>query len=174
MENLRKGSLTWWTVAVAVVLVMMLPCAVCQPPQLFKVGGRDGWTKDVNYTEWAIHQRLYVGDWLLFVFDKHTYNVLEVNDTNYNNCNDQNFITNITRGGRDVFNLTQARPYYFLSSGSYCFQGMKLAIHVEVYVPPPVPVPAPKKSGSINAGSKIFLTIALEIALLWAFLSSLY
>ena len=62
MENLRKGGFAWWTVAV--VAVGMLTCAVSQPPQLFKVGGRDGWTKDVNYTEWAIHQRLYVGDWL--------------------------------------------------------------------------------------------------------------
>ncbi|XAR51701.1 hypothetical protein NMG60_11006412 [Bertholletia excelsa] len=140
MESLREG-LIWW-----VTVTVMLTCVVCRSPHLHKVGGQSGWTKDVNYTEWASHERFYVGDWLLFLFDKHYFNVLEVNKTSYEQCNDRYFITNITRGGRDVFNLTQAKPYYFLSSGGYCFNGMKMAISVEEYVDP-APAPAPAKNG---------------------------
>lgn len=110
----------------------------------------------------------------VFKFDKHYYNVLEVNDTSYQLCNDQNFITNITRGGRDVFNLTQARPYYFLSGGGYCFQGMKLAVNVEEYVPPPVAPPPSKNGVYITTAIQNTITIALEIALLLAFLLKWY
>ncbi|GMP28784.1 hypothetical protein CsSME_00004186 [Camellia sinensis var. sinensis] len=108
-----------------------------------------------------------------FVFDKRYYNVLEVNKTNYEKCNDQNFITNITRGGRDVFELKQVRPYYFLSSGGYCFHGMKLAINVEEYVLPPAAAPT-INGGYMNNDSQIILTIVLGITLVCALLMKLY
>lgn len=73
--------------------------------------------------------------WLDFGFDKRKYNVLEVNQTSYQQCNDKGFIKNITRGGRDVYNLTEAKLFYFLSSGGYCFHGMKLAVDVVEFVP---------------------------------------
>ncbi|CAL5369852.1 unnamed protein product [Camellia sinensis] len=172
MEGLRKGGSVWWT-TVLMVVVGMLTCAVSQPPRRLTVGGRVGWTKDFNYTEWSIHKQFYVGDWLYFVFDKRYYNVLEVNKTNYEKCNDQNFITNITRGGRDVFELKQARPYYFLSSGGYCFHGMKLAINVEEYVLPPAAAPT-INGGYMNNDSQIILTIVLGITLACALLMKLY
>ena len=31
---------------------------------LIKVGGKQGWRPDVNYTEWAMSEDFYVGDWL--------------------------------------------------------------------------------------------------------------
>ncbi|KAG5527589.1 hypothetical protein RHGRI_028489 [Rhododendron griersonianum] len=164
--GLRRGGVLWWT-----MVVVVLTCTVCQqPPQLFQVGGKKGWTTGVNYTEWAAQQRLYAGDWLLFRFDKHYYSVLEVNETSYQLCNDQNFITNITRGGRDVFNLTQARPYYFLSGGGYCFQGMKLAINVEVYVPAPLAPPPSKNGVYISTEIQDTITVVVWIALALDFL----
>ncbi|KAJ6421601.1 hypothetical protein OIU84_028888 [Salix udensis] len=73
----------------AVTVMVILECAAAAE-QLHKVGSR-GWIPDYNYTDWLNqrHEHFYVGDWLLFVFDKHSYNVLEVNETNYENCNDQ-------------------------------------------------------------------------------------
>ncbi|KAB2033948.1 hypothetical protein ERO13_D04G046100v2 [Gossypium hirsutum] len=124
---------------------------------LHRVGGKLGWNPNVNYSEWSDHERFYVGDWLLFNFDKRYFNVLEVNETSYDNCNDQGFVKNITRGGRDVVELTQARPYYFLSSGGYCYHGMKVAVNVEML--PPAPEPAPVKNGSLTSDAvslKIF------------------
>ncbi|KAJ6753105.1 NODULIN 55-2 putative-RELATED [Salix koriyanagi] len=111
---------TVWSMAITAVAVMVILECAAAAEQLHKR-----------------HEHFYVGDWLLFVFDKHSYNVLEVNETNYENCNDQGFIKNITRGGRDVVQLTEARPYYFLSSGGYCWGGMKVAINVEDLAPCP-------------------------------------
>ncbi|XP_009768514.1 early nodulin-like protein 20 [Nicotiana sylvestris] len=140
---------------------------------LDKVGGKYGWTQNVNYTDWAVHRHFYVGDWLYFVFDKHLYSVLEVNQTNYEQCIDHDFITNITRGGRDVYQLTQARPYYFISSGGYCFHGMKLSINVEQQPSPASPAPS---SAKINASppqiGKHFITpaVAFVVTLVWVLL----
>ncbi|XP_021728301.1 lamin-like protein [Chenopodium quinoa] len=101
-------------------------------PVLHEVGGsRFGWRLNVNFSNWAANQHFYVGDWLYFGFDKRIISVLEVNQTNYKNCIEKDYITNITRGGRDVFNLTVARPYYFISGRGYCFRGIKLAINVQ-------------------------------------------
>uniref|UniRef100_A0A3Q7F919 Phytocyanin domain-containing protein n=1 Tax=Solanum lycopersicum TaxID=4081 RepID=A0A3Q7F919_SOLLC len=110
-----------------------------------------------------------VGD---FVFDKHYYSVLEVNQTNYEQCIDSDFISNITRGGRDVFHLTQARPYYFISSGGYCFHGMKLAINVEQPLPAS---PAPSSSNKTNASppqidKHLIISAFASSTLVWMFL----
>ncbi|XP_059670684.1 early nodulin-like protein 20 [Cornus florida] len=168
MEGLRRVGLVS-----LIMMAGMLTCAVCRSPVLHKVGGKQGWTPNINYTNWSIQERFYVGDWLYFGFDKHYYNVLEVNKTCYEQCNDRNFIKNITRGGRDVFNLTEARPFYFLSSGGYCYHGMKLAVNVVEFVPSPVPSPAEDDS-STNTGSRITLLNIHAVASILAILFQLF
>lgn len=88
----------------------------------------------------------------MFKFDKRYYNVLEVNKTSYESCIDWAFIRNITRGGRDVVQLTEARTYYFLSSGGYCFHGMRVAVQVEQYQQG-APAGAPSPSEMNHSGS---------------------
>ncbi|TYJ33499.1 hypothetical protein E1A91_A05G107500v1 [Gossypium mustelinum] len=85
-------------------------------------GGRYSWKPN-----------FFVGDWLYFGFNKQSYSVLQVNETSYPNCIEENFINNITKGGRDVFNLTMPKPYYFISGRGYCFKRMKVAIFVQNY-----------------------------------------
>ncbi|KAJ9147574.1 hypothetical protein P3X46_029720 [Hevea brasiliensis] len=165
MEGLaRKGI-----IGLMLVMVVMITVEGASS-NLHKVGVR-GWIPNYNYTEWLNqqHEHFYVGDWLYFVFDKHYFNVLEVNKTSYESCNDQGFIRNITRGGRDVVELTEARLYYFLSSGGYCWNGMKIAISVEQL--PPTPAPAPAKSGSSltlssTTASLMILSAAFYVALI--------
>lgn len=97
-----------------------------------------------------------------FKFDKRYYNVLEVNKTNYEQCNDREFLRNITKGGRDVDELEETRPYYYISSGGYCYQGMKLAINVQIK---PAPAPAPHKSeSSSHKGSALVVILMPAIA----------
>ena len=83
-----------------------------------------------------------------FGFDKYMYSVLEVNETDYEKCNEADFMTNITRGGRDVFQLKDTRPYYFISGRGFCFHGMKVAVNVEDLPPAPAPAPAPTPAKS--------------------------
>ncbi|KAL4367864.1 hypothetical protein GQ457_05G017280 [Hibiscus cannabinus] len=101
----------------------------------------------------------------LFNFDKRYFNVLEVNQTSYENCNDQGFIKNITRGGRDVIELTEARPYYFLSSGGYCYNGMKVA--VDVAAAQAAPAPAPVKNGSPPSNAIRILDFLVSFAVVY-------
>ncbi|XP_057769608.1 early nodulin-like protein 19 [Salvia miltiorrhiza] len=158
--------------AAAVLAAAMLTCAA---GDLIKVGDKAGWTPDVNYTHWAAHRHFFVGDWLYFVFDKRYYNVLEVKKANYERCDDGEFMKNVTRGGRDVYNLTEARSYYFLSSGGYCFHGMKLSIHVRRSPPPPPPSPSPdvksaKGGASPESGrdraAALFMAVLISIFIL--------
>ncbi|KAA0053800.1 lamin-like protein [Cucumis melo var. makuwa] len=115
---------------------------------LHKVGNSEGWSPNQNYTHWSTSHHFYLGDWLYFVFDKRYYNVLEVNKRSYEDCNDKDFIKNITRGGRDVFQLSELHPYFFIGGGGYCFQGMKLAVYVSAVDSAPAPSPAASnKSG---------------------------
>ncbi|XP_024200626.1 lamin-like protein [Rosa chinensis] len=108
------------------------PTIESREPVLHRVGGgRFTWAPDINFTDWSSKEHFYVGDWLYFGFDKHIYNVLEVNRTSYENCFDKEYIYNVTRGGRDVFNLTEAKTYYFLGGRGYCYKGMKVAVFVE-------------------------------------------
>uniref|UniRef100_A0A9I9E6D5 Phytocyanin domain-containing protein n=1 Tax=Cucumis melo TaxID=3656 RepID=A0A9I9E6D5_CUCME len=128
-------------ITTVVVVVGWLLCGVeGKQPVLHNVGGgKYTWTTNINFTDWSIHEHFYVD----FGFDKHIYNVLEVNKTSYENCNDKDFIFNITKGGRDVFNLTEAKTYYFLSGRGFCFQGMKVAVFVEEYSTPPPTIISP-------------------------------
>ncbi|XP_022741014.1 lamin-like protein [Durio zibethinus] len=151
-------------VKLMLMLTLMIMVLEFGMGKLHRVGNKFGWNPNVNYSEWSTHEQFYVGDWLLFNFDRHYFNVLEVNKTSYDNCNDQGFIQNITRGGRDVIELTEARPYYFLSSGGYCFNGMKVVVNVEI---PQAPAAAPAKNGSPgpwNAGTYIVLLILISIS----------
>ncbi|XP_045811347.1 lamin-like protein [Trifolium pratense] len=120
-------------------MLSLWPMVVMGKPVLHKVGGPKGWNQNVNYTTWSSQEHIYVGDWLIFKFDKRYYNVLEVNKTSYENCIDITFIKNVTRGGRDVVQLTEAKTYYFLSAGGYCFHGMKVAVNVQDQSPAPSP-----------------------------------
>ncbi|KAG8494963.1 hypothetical protein CXB51_012345 [Gossypium anomalum] len=99
-------------------------------------GGRYSWKPNVNFTDWAIHEQFFCC--VDFGFNKQLYSVLQVNETSYANCIEENFINNITKGGRDVFNLTMPKPYYFISGRGYCFKRMKVAIFVQNYQPLPI------------------------------------
>ncbi|KAK4751322.1 hypothetical protein SAY87_004804 [Trapa incisa] len=145
-------------VAAVVALMGAIVCGVGSAA-LIKVGGPTGWTPATNYTEWASHQNIYVGDWLYFVFEKAQYDVLEVNKTVYESCNSQaGFITNVTRGGRDVIQLTQPGTYYFLCSRGYCWNGMKVAVSVQDL---PSQAPSPGADLSAAAGHRPSLLIVL-------------
>ncbi|KAL5583097.1 hypothetical protein UlMin_015539 [Ulmus minor] len=157
MEILRKP------IRLMILMVMIKLSSVGgRNPVLHRVGGgRFTWNPNHNFTDWSINEKFYVGDWLYFGFDRNLYNVLEVNKTSYENCNDKDFITNITRGGRDVFNLTEGKTYYFMSGRGYCFQGMKLAVPVKEILTAPQPVFINNRALSSFAYHKITIVISM-------------
>ncbi|KAB1226560.1 Lamin-like protein [Morella rubra] len=157
-----------------IFVVMGSFCGECRNPVLHRVGGgKNTWTPSINFTDWSTHEQFYVGDWLYFGFDKHVYNVLEVNKTGFENCIERNFITNITRGGRDVFNLTEARQYYFLCGRGHCFKGMKVAVDVHDYqapTPPAAPFVVTNGNPPADICSMLIQLVLLAPALVCSFL----
>ncbi|XVF68613.1 hypothetical protein PTKIN_Ptkin11bG0015600 [Pterospermum kingtungense] len=138
-------------------------------PVLHRVGGgKYTWKPNVNFTDWAFHEQFYVGDWLYFGFDKQLYTVLQVNKTSYESCNSKCFIKNITRGGRDVFNLTEAKPYYFISGRGYCFKGMKVAIIAQDFpAQTNGSLPINISNGASNPATKFNMLVMVASALAW-------
>ncbi|CAJ2653839.1 unnamed protein product [Trifolium pratense] len=156
------------------MLLMMMMSAMMwnmAKSDLIYVGGSkgSGWVLGNNLTNWSLNQHFHLNDWLYFGYekDKRYFNVLEVNKTSYENCIDAGFIKNVTGGaGRDVFQLTNKKTYYFISGGGYCWQGLKVAIHVKDSV---APAPAPKshKSGaSALDASNIYHSLMVLILIL--------
>ncbi|KAJ0832756.1 putative Phytocyanin domain-containing protein [Helianthus annuus] len=82
----------------------------------------------------------------------------------YGNCSDQGFIFNITRGaGREIFELTQPKRYYFLSSGGYYYNGMKVSVNVVEFVPPTQPSPPKSGSDMISTINPLILSMVISV-----------
>jgi len=97
-------------------------------------------------------------------------NVLEVNKTDFESCNSDHPLHNLTRGaGRDVVPLNVTRNYYFISGKGFCYGGMKLAVHVANPPPPPTAAPLNEKSGSSSSILKCqyVLSAVFAIGALW-------
>ncbi|XP_047311857.1 lamin-like protein [Impatiens glandulifera] len=166
---LRKSGIATPAAAIAVVCAVL----VLLPPQVssvrYIVGGNKGWTSNVNYTIWAQDKHFYTEDWLFFVYDRTQTNVLEVNKTDYENCNSDHPLHNWTTGaGRDVVPLNVTRHFYFISGKGYCYGGMKLAVLVEKMPPPSAPIHA--KGGADRVSffqGQIIIPSFLAIAAVW-------
>ncbi|CAH2060760.1 unnamed protein product [Thlaspi arvense] len=152
------------------VIVMMI---IVVESSLHRVGGgRYNWNPDVNFSDWANQQRFYSGDWLFFGFDRTHHNILQVNKSSYEQCIDTDFIFNVTRGGRDVFQLLQPKPYYFICGKGYCLKGMKLAVNVLPQPPPStptVPITPTSTATALIIPSSALIAVAAAILTAFAF-----
>ncbi|KAE9606254.1 putative cupredoxin [Lupinus albus] len=106
-----------------------------------------------NHKQLEVHCNFHILFFLWlqdFGYGEKYYSVLEVNKTSYKKCVDTGFIKNVTGGaGRDVFELKEAKTYYFMSGGGFCWQGLKVVIKVIQHVaPPPQHVSSESKSAS--------------------------
>ncbi|EEF34622.1 hypothetical protein RCOM_0617380 [Ricinus communis] len=63
-------------------------------------------------------------------------------------------------------------PYYFLSSGGYCFKGMKLAVYVQFAPPDPVTTPSSLKNGSPISNTYAQIIILFPVLIYAAAVSS--
>lgn len=108
----------------------------------------------------------------VFGFDRTHHNILQVNKTSYENCIDADYIFNITRGGRDVFQLLEPKPYYFICGRGYCLKGMKLAVNVLPQPPPStpiVPITPASTATSLTILSAAFTAVATAILTAFTF-----
>uniref|UniRef100_A0A2P2P2C7 Lamin-like protein n=1 Tax=Rhizophora mucronata TaxID=61149 RepID=A0A2P2P2C7_RHIMU len=170
MESVNRGSGLWSPMMLVLAFAMVVMVTQVSATR-WTVGGRMGWTTNVNYTTWAKGKHFYNGDWLFFVYDRNQMNVLEVNSTDYESCNSDHPLQNWTRGaGRDVVPLNVTRDYYIISGKGFCYGGMKVAIHVANPPPPPTSAPLNQTSASPPISTlkgTYVLPAALAIGTLW-------
>ncbi|KAF7147297.1 hypothetical protein RHSIM_Rhsim03G0037600 [Rhododendron simsii] len=130
------------------------------------VGGLKGWNMNLNSTEWAANKQFMVGDALRFVYNINRYDVLEVDRSGYDSCNDKNLLMNVTEDVDGIFKLIEAKSYYFISSRDHCLQGLKMAINVNTLpLPPPPPTPQTEYSSANTCMLNMILT---SLLILWA------
>ncbi|KAI5402427.1 lamin-like protein [Lathyrus oleraceus] len=157
------------TICLFIMIIMWCYEIECREPVLHRVGGgRYTWQPKVNFTNWTSYELFYQGDWLYFGFDRNIHNVLEVNKTSYENCIETDFINNVTRGGRDVFQLSEMRSYYFICGRGFCFNGMKVEINVKSFDQTISPI-IPNKTCSTRKMNDTVMFVFSILTLAWIF-----
>ncbi|KAK9910839.1 hypothetical protein M0R45_034779 [Rubus argutus] len=130
-----------------------------------KVGDAKGWSIFADYNEWTSKKHFYVGDSLIFIYNKMIHNLMQVTREDYQSCNSTSPIE-VHATGSDAISLTKPGDYYFIGGRNFepewyamtlkepghCHAGQKL--HVKVTLPLPnhhlvtspssAPAPAPK------------------------------
>lgn len=98
----------------------------------------------------------------MFYYQPGYYSVIQVNETNYERCSEENPIHKYAKGRSYAMQLNETGRYYFISSGGYCWHDMKLSILVEP-LPTPAPAPAPS-SAARRTGTWSAALIAVAVA----------
>ncbi|XP_008793998.2 lamin-like protein [Phoenix dactylifera] len=139
--------------ALLLFLLLVSSAAAAVSAGMHVVGDKKHWAPDVNYTEWAAGEHFYLHDWLVFYYPEGYYNVIQVNETNYERCSEENPINKYAKGRSYAMQLNETGRYYFISGGGYCWNGMELSINVEpLPAPAPAPVPPSKSSAARRSG----------------------
>ncbi|KAG0486011.1 hypothetical protein HPP92_008106 [Vanilla planifolia] len=132
--------------------------------KVHEVGGHEHWAPNVDYTVWSTHERFYRGDWLVFRFRKGMYDVVQVNETDYDRCSADHPILVWNGGNSYATQLNETGRYYYICSRGYCWEGMKVALVVENR-PTPAPVPSPSSPASAPLrGTSAIVALILAVA----------
>ncbi|KAK8953654.1 Early nodulin-like protein 1 [Platanthera guangdongensis] len=155
-----------------ILAILLLPLFLLSPASgnKYTVGDEQGWNPGVNYTVWVDkHRPFHVGDWLVFYYQSGMADIVQVDETAYDKCDASHPISNYSKGRSFAFELNQTKPYYFICSYGYCYQGMKVSVLAHP-LPPPSPPPSGDHSAARSvAGSPFFAFAASAIAVLGLF-----
>eukprot|EP01018_Ginkgo_biloba_P021528 Gb_35542 [translate_table: standard] len=151
------------------------------------VGGNRGWNPGVNFTEWVKSQTFVVGDWIwfggvvvvlfaAFRYQRDQHNVVQVNQSGYDNCTMDNAIGNWS-SGKDFFFLNESKRYYYVDGRGFCYNGMKITFFVNETAPAPNPSAendTTKKSSSDSGARCALRPTGLIISALFLVVGALF
>eukprot|EP01018_Ginkgo_biloba_P037121 Gb_29238 [translate_table: standard] len=163
----RKVTTMAWALAMLLALAMVHLVSTTD----HIVGANKGWNPNINYTDWVNNQTFVVGDWISFRYQRNQYNVLQVNQSGYDNCTVDNPIGNWS-SGKDFIELNESKRYYFICGTGYCYNGMKLTFSVHETAPPPK-ASAHEKTKEKNNHSNGGLSLPMSNLMAWTVLLSL-
>ncbi|KAJ1702933.1 hypothetical protein LUZ63_002712 [Rhynchospora breviuscula] len=97
---------------------------------VYTVGNSAGWDVSADFPSWVSNKTFYVGDALVFQYNKyHTIN--EVDKSGYDNCSTDNALLTDSTGNTTVPLTAPGNRYFICGVLTHCLGGMKLAVTVE-------------------------------------------
>ncbi|KAK9086759.1 hypothetical protein Syun_029153 [Stephania yunnanensis] len=86
---------------------------------------------DVDYNEWASSQSFHPGDTLVFEYNAHSHNVMQVNPSDFKSCNSTAPPLAVYTSGNDAVTFKMAGNYYFICGApGHCEASQKVEIKV--------------------------------------------
>ncbi|XP_020675768.1 basic blue protein-like [Dendrobium catenatum] len=118
----------------------------------YKVGDEKGWTLNdkPKYIAWAKSKAFYVGDELLFQYDKQLHNVLQVNKQAYHKCNTEAPIAVFNTGYDSITIRSKEHLYFICGAPGHCEAGQKVSIKISKSKAPVEPSPTIEPPPSID------------------------
>ncbi|MCL7024316.1 hypothetical protein MKW94_008383 [Papaver nudicaule] len=142
---MRMNTQVWFAEAIVRLLIVLSVSVSAASATNYTVGEAFGWALEADVQDWCASKSFSVGDNLVFMY-KPVMNVLEVNESAYNDCNLDNPIS-VTGGTLDIVNLDAPGTRYFIcGTQGHCSLGMKVRIVVKDRKPKISPRPSPRRS----------------------------
>ncbi|KAK9086731.1 hypothetical protein Syun_029125 [Stephania yunnanensis] len=86
---------------------------------------------NVDYNEWAFSQSFHPGDTLVFEYNAHSHNVMQVNPSDFKSCNSTAPPLAVYTSGDDAVTFKMTGNYYFICGApGHCEAGQKVEIKV--------------------------------------------
>ncbi|XP_074357709.1 blue copper protein-like [Apium graveolens] len=115
------------------------------------VGDRSGWSRGINYSQWASGKKFAVGDNLVFSYGS-SDSVDKVRRSDYESCTAGNALK-AYKGGNNTVPLKSLGSMYFICPVfGHCVAGMKLRIIVKAFDPTSAAAPSTTKDSYNGSG----------------------
>lgn len=175
-------------------MALAVLCVASSTAEVYKVGDDKGWTTLTpipDYQKWSSSKAFKVGDSIVFEYPPQIHNVVQVNYTDYKNCNAASPIRTFT-SGKDTIPINRKGHYWYICGiPGHCAMGQKVDIRVVTHVTqtppstptssspsaptpssgpsPSAPAPSPKKSSAVTIskgliGKFAFVVLAVVAA----------
>ncbi|CAA7033442.1 unnamed protein product [Microthlaspi erraticum] len=117
----------------SLLIVALSLIGLARAASFYEVGDTNGWTTAMGvdyYKTWSSSKTFYVGDSLIFQYDKGLHNVLEVSSKDYESCNPNSALATY-ESQYELVILNRTGHYYFICGlPGHCESGQKLDVLV--------------------------------------------
>ncbi|XP_077247770.1 blue copper protein-like [Tasmannia lanceolata] len=136
---------------VFVIAIFILPAVALATE--YVVGDNDGWTIGVDYNDWAVDKKFYVGDVLVFKYNEGSHTVIKVNGTGFAGCITSPNSGVLTSGDDKITLLTPGNKWYICGVSNHCsyyYQKLTITVMPKTMMWPPATAPAPAPEAGIE------------------------
>ncbi|KAG7573179.1 Phytocyanin domain [Arabidopsis suecica] len=140
------------------LIVALSLFSVVRATSIYEVGDSNGWTTTVGvdyYKTWSSSKTFYVGDVLIFQYNKTFHNLMEVSFQDFESCNPNSPLTTYQSQYEPVI-LNRTGHYYFICGvPGHCESGQKLDVLVmPASLENTTPIIQPNNASSSNPSPK--------------------